>query len=68
MSGIGWRIEAFRAFLMRRDPFITRETANSSQLQWFYSNAKIKKEIGIEFISVKESVEKVAKLFLKQHA
>jgi nucleoside-diphosphate-sugar epimerase len=68
MSGIGWRLEVLRASLMRRDPFITRETASSSQLQWLYSNAKIKKEIVVEFMPVKESVEKVAKLFLKQYA
>jgi dihydroflavonol-4-reductase len=63
LSGLGWRLEALRTFILRNQPMITKETANNSQLHWYYSNEKIKKEIGIEFMPIKESVKRVAKLF-----
>ncbi len=66
LSEVGWRAEALRCFLLRQKPFITKETARNSQLRWKYSNEKIKKELGIEFIPIKESVERTTKLFLKE--
>jgi len=68
LSGLGWRLEAIRSFILRNKPMITKETALSSQHRWLYSNEKIKKETGIEFLPVKESIERVAKIFLKQHS
>jgi dihydroflavonol-4-reductase len=67
-SNLGWRLEAIRSFLMRNNALITKETAMSSQLHWTYSNKKVKEELGIEFMPVKDSIERVAKLFLKAHS
>jgi dihydroflavonol-4-reductase len=65
LSGLGWRMEALRTFIQRNQPLITKETAESSQLKWTYSNQKIRRETGIDFMPVKESVQRVARLFLK---
>jgi len=67
LSNIGWRIEALRALITRKPALITKETAESSQQQWTYSNRKIKKTIGVEFMPVKDSVKRVASLFLQAH-
>ena len=68
LSELGWRAEAMRSFVMRDKPFITKETARNSQLKWLYSNEKIKKEIGINFIPVQQSVEDCCKIFLKNYS
>jgi dihydroflavonol-4-reductase len=65
LGNIGWRAEAIRAFITGNNALITKETAESSQQHWTYSNAKIKEELGFEFMPVKDSVERVAKLFMK---
>ncbi len=68
LSELGWRAEALRSLVMRDKPFITKETARNSQLQWFYSNEKIKKAIGINFIPVQQSIEDCAKIFLRNYS
>ena len=68
LSETGWRLEYIRSKLMGKDPFITRETARNSQMRWYYSNDKIKKELGIEFLSIRDSVNRTAGVFLRDHA
>jgi dihydroflavonol-4-reductase len=68
LSNIGWRLEWLRTLILQNQPLITKETAHNSQLRWYYSNEKIKKELAIEFMPVKDSVERVANLFLKMHS
>ena len=65
MSEAAWRIEALRTFFTRGKPFVTKETAQSSQYQWFYTNEKIKKETGIDFIPVKESIKNNCDMLIK---
>jgi nucleoside-diphosphate-sugar epimerase len=65
MSELIWRIEAFRTFFTRGKPFITKETAQNSQYQWFYSNEKIRKAIGIDFIPVRQSIRYNCKVLLQ---
>lgn len=68
LSELGWRMEYLRSLFMNRLPFITKETARSSQHRWFYSNEKIRKTLGITFIPVLQSIEDCAAVFMKQHA
>ena len=68
LSELGWRAEALRSFITRKQPFITKETARNSQLKWFYSNEKIKKALSINFIPVKQSIEDCAKVFSKYYS
>jgi nucleoside-diphosphate-sugar epimerase len=65
LSELGWRLEKIKSLLTNSRPMITKETAHSGMMQFHYSNEKIKKETGIEFISVKESVKNAAGYFLK---
>jgi len=62
---IAWRAEAVRKFFTGHLPLITKETARTSEHKWYPSNEKIKKTLGIEFISVEESIARTAKIFLK---
>ncbi len=66
MAGIGWRAESFLRLLTGKNPMITKETARSAMSHWIYSNDKIKKEIGIEFIPIEKSVKDASELFLRQ--
>jgi dihydroflavonol-4-reductase len=63
LAEIGWRAEALRSFIMRDKSMITKETARNGNRNWKYLNEKIKKEIGIEFTSIENSISHTAKLF-----
>lgn len=63
---IGWRIESIRSWFTSKKPMITKETGRNGMMEWYYSNEKIKKEIGIEFISIEKSVKDVCDCFLKE--
>jgi dihydroflavonol-4-reductase len=68
LSEFGWRAEGLRSLLMRKVPFITKETARNSQRKWFYTNEKIRKATGIEFIPIEKSIRDCANVFLRHYA
>ncbi len=63
LAELGWRAEALRSFIMRDKSMITKETARNGNRNWKYLNEKIKKEIGIEFIPIEDSIEQTASYF-----
>jgi dihydroflavonol-4-reductase len=65
MAELGWRFERAKSLFTSGKPMITKETARNSLMKWNYSNEKIKKEIGIDFISVEESIKFACEAFLK---
>jgi dihydroflavonol-4-reductase len=65
LSELGWRAEWLRSVLSGHNPLVTKETARNSQLHWFYSNEKIKKELAVDFIPIKNSIQRTAEYFLK---
>jgi dihydroflavonol-4-reductase len=65
MSSIAWRIESARSFLTGSKPEVTREMANTTTQQFFFSSEKIKKALGFTFKPIDESVKEVSGLFLK---
>jgi nucleoside-diphosphate-sugar epimerase len=65
MSELGWRAGAFINFFTGGKPLITKETAQSSQCQWFYSNEKIKKAININFIPISQSIRDNCEMIMK---
>jgi dihydroflavonol-4-reductase len=67
LSEIGWRLEKIRSGLRGKKSHITKETARASQQQNFYSNEKVRKVTGLQFIPVEKSVEDTCALFLKEH-
>jgi nucleoside-diphosphate-sugar epimerase len=65
MAEIIWRVDAIRCFLFRTQPFITKENAHSAYRKTFYSNEKTKERLGLEYISVKKSIEDAAMFYIK---
>ena len=68
LASIGWRLEAVRSAFSGTKPMITKETAHSSQMKWFYSNEKVKKTAGIEFITVKDAIRETARYFSEENS
>lgn len=66
LTEVGWRLESARKFFSKSKPMITKETARNGQCTWLYSNEKIKKELGIDFISVQESIRNVCEIFSEE--
>ncbi len=67
LSGIVWRVLWIASLITGRKPTITKETAHTACQNYNYSNNKIVKELGLEFMSVKKSLEKNANFFLLDH-
>jgi len=64
LSEIGWRGLWLKGILTGKKSTITKETAETANQEYKYSNEKIKKAIGISFIKVKASIGTNAKFFL----
>ncbi len=65
LSQLVWRAETLRSSITGKKPLITKETARTAYRKYSYSNEKIKKNIGIEFIPMQQSISDTCKLFLK---
>jgi dihydroflavonol-4-reductase len=59
MLGIAWRAAKLASFITRKAPALTRDAARSSFNLSYYSNAKIKDAIQIEFKPLKKSIKEV---------
>ena len=60
-----WRIEYLISLVTGKNPKITKETAKTSSQNNFYSNEKIKKQIGYKFNSIENAIENTAKYILE---
>ena len=65
-SEIFWRLDRLKSILTGSKRSITREIARESSKVHTYSSEKIKREIGLEFIPIKKSIEDTGKIFLAQ--
>lgn len=63
MSSLAWRVEGILAWMGRRKPRITKETASAAHSFNKFSNEKIKNEIDIEFRSLDDTVEHTVSYF-----
>lgn len=63
---LAWRFFKITAFISGTKPFITKETARTSRNIHHYSNEKIKKAIGIEFIPIEKSLKDLCAEFLEE--
>jgi len=68
LTGLAWRIEAIRSFLMRTRPEVTREMATTTAQVYTYRNDKIRKYTGMEFIPVEECIKDTCRIFLSDHS
>ena len=66
LTEFGWRLEVTRAFFTGTKTMVTKETARNGQQDCTYSNEKIKKTLGIEFIPVKEGIKNACEIFLSE--
>jgi nucleoside-diphosphate-sugar epimerase len=65
MTELAWRADAIRAILTRREPLLTRETAEAAQRISYYSANKIRHALNFEFRPVEETIDWVAGCFKK---
>ena len=66
LSEIGWRAEWLKGIFTGGKPLITKETARTANNRYYYSSEKIKQRIGIDFMSINKSLEKLCLEFLKE--
>ena len=66
MGGLAWRVEKVRSFFTGEKPLISKETANTAFQKYYYSNEKIKKTLGFEFIPMHTSIKETCALFMKE--
>jgi nucleoside-diphosphate-sugar epimerase len=67
MTSIAWRVEWLRSLLTGSKPEVTREMATTTSQVYTYSNEKLKKTIGFEFIPAEKSIREVCEIFLRDH-
>lgn len=65
LSAISWRLLGIKGLITGKKSSITKETAQTANQLYRYSNEKIKAAIGFEFTPIKTCVEETAKLFLR---
>lgn len=65
LSEITWRIEDLRRILFNSSPLITKETARTAGRRHFYSNEKVRKALGYDFIPVEKSIDDTCQAFLR---
>lgn len=65
LSGIYWRIQWVKGKLTGTSPLVNRDTARTATNHSNYSNEKIKKAIGYEFIPMRQSVKDTCAAFLR---
>lgn len=65
LMNFAWRMEYLISLITRKSPKITKETAKTSSQKNYYSNEKIKKQIGYKFISIEKAIENTAKYILE---
>ena len=66
LGEIAWRGIAFSHLFSKKKPLITRETTRNAQKNWKYSNEKIVKETGIQFIPIADSIADTCRVFLSE--
>ncbi len=65
LSAISWRLLALKGLFTGKKSTITRETAQTAQQNYKYTNKKIKTALRFEFTPVKQCVIQTAKFFLQ---
>nr|WP_319401068.1 NAD-dependent epimerase/dehydratase family protein [uncultured Carboxylicivirga sp.] len=60
LTGIAWRLERLKYYLLRIEPRFTKETARTSQNKSVYSNNKLKEVYPLKYIPIVESINNAA--------
>lgn len=62
-----WRAEWLRSRLLGQKPLLTRESSRSSANRSFFSNRKIREQLGFAFIPVSQSLADLAAFYKADH-
>lgn len=63
LAEVAWRTEMLKSFFTGSKPMVTKETARTALNRHYYSSEKIKKALGIDFISLGASIKHWANFF-----
>jgi nucleoside-diphosphate-sugar epimerase len=67
LSELSWRALKLISFFTGKPPLITKETAQTANQDFQYSNEKFIRATGMKFKPVKQTIEETAKIFLKDY-
>jgi dihydroflavonol-4-reductase len=67
LSQLAWRAEKLKSLATNKKPLITKETARTAFQKFYYSNEKIKKTLGFEFVPMNTSIKQTCDFFLKDN-
>ncbi len=56
LTGIAWRMERLKYYLLGKEPNMTKETARTSQHQSVYSDAKLQAIFPLKYTTIKDSL------------
>ncbi len=65
LTGLAWRIEAFRSRFTGTEPLITRESAITASLPCYYDNQKFIKQFAFSYTPIDQTIRATAKEFMK---
>lgn len=66
MTEIFWRFEALKAFLTRKQPFITKDLAKSATNKSLYNGSKITIETNFTYTGLRNTIPMYAKFYLNE--
>ena len=66
LSSMAWRFEKMKSLVTGREPLVTRETARTANNRYYYSSEKVTRQLGITFIPVEKSLQKLCAQFLAE--
>lgn len=65
MSALAWRWEALKSRITGKAPLITKETARTALGSYYYKNDKARRELGMDFHPIDETVKFIASCYRK---
>lgn len=66
VTGLAWRAEKLRSLFTGSKPLITKETVTAAHEESIFSNEKIKKMLGFDFIPVAHSIKETSQYFIRE--
>ena len=66
MGEVAWRLDWASSRLRGAEPQITKAAVVSARKKYFFSNEKIKRQLGYEFIPIEQAVKEACRLFLME--
>lgn len=65
MSSLGWRVEAFRSWITRGKPTVTRESVRSANNQSHFNNQKSLDTFGFAYTPIDQTIKETVAQYLK---